>query len=158
MEIVSTQALNKQKIEDFFLKQWGSPRMVLSTGTYDCDTLDGFTILDGNGEIIGLLTYIIEKDECEIISLDSIQENKGIGSTLIRETERHLKTKDCKKIKLITTNDNLRALKFYQKRGYQLTQVFPNAVEKSRRIKPEIPLTAANGIPIRDDLLSVKTL
>ena len=53
---------------------------------------------------------------------------------------------------LITTNDNLNALRFYQKRGFELVAVHRHAVDESRKIKPEIPLVGENGIPIRDEL------
>ena len=53
---------------------------------------------------------------------------------------------------LITTNDNLSALQFYQKRGFDMSRLYHNAVDKSRKIKPQIPLTGANGIPIRHEI------
>ncbi|MFP3471139.1 GNAT family N-acetyltransferase, partial [Micrococcus sp. SIMBA_144] len=58
----------------------------------------------------------------------------------------------CSRITLITTNDNLAALKFYQKRGFVMTAIHRNAVEKARKIKPEIPLIGNDGIPIRDEI------
>jgi hypothetical protein len=61
-------------------------------------------------------------------------------------------------MKLITTNDNLHALGFYQKRGYVLTKLYPDIVKEARKIKPEIPLVSENGIPIRDELLLEKSL
>jgi hypothetical protein len=54
---------------------------------------------------------------------------------------------------LISTNDNLNALKFYQKRGFSLVKLYKNAVNETRKkIKPEIPLIGENGIPIRDEV------
>jgi ribosomal protein S18 acetylase RimI-like enzyme len=58
----------------------------------------------------------------------------------------------CRRVWLITTNDNLTALAFYQKRGFVLTALHPNAIAESRKLKPEIPLVAENSIPIRDEL------
>jgi len=49
-------------------------------------------------------------------------------------------------------------LKFYQKRGDNITKVIPNAVEKARKQKPSIPQFAENGIPIRDEILLEKYL
>jgi ribosomal protein S18 acetylase RimI-like enzyme len=59
-----------------------------------------------------LITYIIRENECEIISLDSLEERKGFGTLLIEKVEQAAKEKQCTCIKLITTNDNLYALKF----------------------------------------------
>ena len=67
-------------------------------------------VLDNNPAVIGLITYIITNDECKIISLDSTEENKGIGTSLLQEVERVALENECKYINLITTNDNLLAL------------------------------------------------
>ncbi|GAE26796.1 acetyltransferase [Halalkalibacter wakoensis JCM 9140] len=132
--------------------------MVISTGTYDCSTLDGFTILNEEEKMIGLITYIIKDNECEIISLDSIEEGRGIGTTLVQEVENLALQRKCKLVKLITTNDNLVALKFYQKRGFFMSKVINNAVEKARKIKPEIPFIGNDGIPIRDEIELIKVI
>ncbi|GIN87220.1 hypothetical protein J6TS2_36060 [Heyndrickxia sporothermodurans] len=158
MEIISTDNISRSIIKEFFNIHWGSPQMVISSGVFHCDGLDGFAVVDENGEIIGLITYILQEFECEIISLDSIVERKGIGSKLIEKVEGMAERNHCKKIKLVTTNDNLYALAFYQKRGYHLAKLYVNAVEKARQSKPSIPLIADNGIPIRDELLLEKEL
>lgn len=158
MKIVSTKDLPKRAVSQFFTTHWGSPVMVNSNGTFQCDELEGYAVLDENREITGLITFIINGTECEIISLDSIIENNGIGSALLKEVERASEREQCEQVKLITTNDNVRAIGFYQKRGYVLAGLFVNAVEKARKIKPGIPFTADNGIPIRDEILLVKRL
>lgn len=158
MKIYTTDDLPKNKIIDFFKLHWGSSEMVISSGVYDCSKLDGFAVVNGEDEIIGLITYIMKDNECEIISLDSIEEGKGIGTSLVREVEKLGLKEKCKLLKLVTTNDNLRALKFYQKRGFILSRIFLNAVEKARKIKPEIPLMGNDGIPIRDEIELIKIL
>jgi len=149
--------LPKSKIIHFFEYHWGSPQMVISSGVYDCSELDGFAVLRDD-EIIGLITYVIENNECEIISLDSVEEGKGIGSLLVKEVETYANLQGVKLMKLVTTNDNLLALKFYQKRGYILSKILNNTVEKARKIKPEIPLIGNDGIPIRDEIELIKLL
>ncbi|WP_042221827.1 GNAT family N-acetyltransferase [Oceanobacillus manasiensis] len=158
MEIYAIEDLPKNQIIEFFNLHWGSPEMVISSGVYDCSELEGFTIINKENKIIGLITYIIKDNECEIISLDSIEEGKGIGTTLVQEVENLAIKRKCKLVKLITTNDNLLALKFYQKRGFILYQILKNAVEKARKIKPEIPLVGNDGIPIRDEIELIKKI
>jgi hypothetical protein len=53
---------------------------------------------------------------------------------------------------LITTNDDLRALGFYQKRGMSLVMVYRNAMDLARKLKPQIPLVGLNCIPFRDEI------
>ncbi|OBA05048.1 GNAT family N-acetyltransferase [Bacillus subtilis] len=158
MKIVPSNELPKHMMTDFFAKHWGSPEMVISSGIFHCDELDGYAALDDDGEIIGCITYVIDGQECEIISLDSIIEKRGIGTALLQQVEVTAKQTHCQRIKLITTNDNVHAMEFYQKRGYQFTELFPNAVEKARRMKAEIPEKAENGILIRDEILFSKVI
>ncbi|KGX90153.1 GNAT family N-acetyltransferase [Pontibacillus marinus] len=157
MKVYAVEELQKNKIIEFFKFHWGSPEMVVSSGVYNCSELNGFTILN-EGKIIGLITYIIKHNECEIISLDSIEEGKGIGTLLVQEVENLAIKKQCKLLKLVTTNDNLLALKFYQKRGFVLSRIINNAVDKARKLKPGIPLIGNDGIPIRDEIEIIKAL
>lgn len=157
MNVVAINEISKEQVIAFFKEHWGSPQMVISTGIYDCSTLEGFAVLKEE-KIIGLITYVIQNGECEIISLDSVEEGKGIGSALVQEVERLALKEKCKVLKLVTTNDNLLALKFYQKRGFLLSQIFNNAVEKARKLKPEIPYIGNDGIPIRDEIELKKLL
>ena len=151
LSIMEITKENREKVVSFFKEHWGSSEMVISTGTYQCDKLDGF-IFEDNNKFIGLVTYVIKANEIEIISLDSIQEGKGIGSALINKVENTAKQKQLQTVSLITTNDNLNALKFYQKRGYRITSIIPDAVNNARKIKPSIPLIGNDGIPIEDEL------
>lgn len=157
MKVVHTNDINKQVLIDLFIDNWGDDEMVVSSGTYQLSDLPGFVAFD-EAEIIGVITYIIRNDQIEIISLDSFKENIGIGSQLLKKLEEISEEKDITKITVITTNDNLNALKFYQKRGYSIKKVIPNAVEKARNQKPSIPLLAENGIPIRDEIVLEKYL
>lgn len=158
MQMISTSELDKNVITQFFIKHWESPQMVIFSGVFQCDVLDGYAVKGEDGAINGFISYVIEDQECEIISLDSVIENKGIGTALLSQVERTAKEKGCHRMKLVTTNDNLHAMGFYQKRGYQLHELYINAVDKARQIKPEIPLIADNGIPIRDEILFIKKL
>ena len=158
MKIFEIGELSRDQVIGFFNFHWGSSEMVISSGIYDCSELDGFIVVNAENNIIGLITYIITNNECEIISLDSIEEGKGIGSLLVQEIENLAVKKKCKRLKLITTNDNLLALRFYQKRGFHLSKIFINAVEKARKLKPEIPLIGHDGIPIRDEIELEKLL
>ena len=110
---------NKQRVIHFFEEHWGSSQMIISSGIYDCAKLVGF-LYEESDEILGLLTYTIHEDALEVISLDSIREGQGIGSKLMHELELLAKKVGLEKITLITTNDNLAALKFYQKKAIAL--------------------------------------
>lgn len=157
MSITKIINSNRERVVAFFKEHWGSTEMVISTGVYDCSQLDGF-IYEENDKILGLVTYTRCEHGAEIISLDSIKEGKGIGSLLMNEIEKFVQKKGIEHVSLVTTNDNLNALKFYQKRGYKIKAVFPDAVQKAREMKPSIPFVGHNGIPINDEIFLRKSL
>jgi ribosomal protein S18 acetylase RimI-like enzyme len=132
-------------------KEWGSRKVVTRGIVRDVVNLDGFIALQSN-EPIGLLTFWIEGEECEIITLNSLSENIGVGTGLIDSVKVTARESGCRRIWLITTNDNLAAVRFYQKRGFSMVAVYPGAIEQSRRLKPEIPLIGIDGIPLRDEI------
>ena len=105
-----------------------------------------------NDQLIGLVTFNIKNDDCEMVTLNSIKENIGLGTKLINSVIEDARSRSCKRVWLITTNDNLSAIRFYQKRGFNLVAVHKNALENSRKLKPEIPLIGNDGIPIHDEI------
>ncbi|CAM3915371.1 GNAT family N-acetyltransferase [Mesobacillus zeae] len=155
---IPIEQIDQQLIKDFFETNWGSTTMVTSFGSTDCSRLDGFVFLF-DGEIKGIVTFKISGETCEIVSLDSRKEKKGIGTRLLQAAEKEAARQGCMKTSLITTNDNIHTLSFYQKRGYQCVKVIPDAVKEARAIKPEIPLVNPdNRIPIRDEFLFEKRM
>lgn len=58
----------------------------------------------------------------------------------------------CRRLWLITTNDNLNALRFYQRRGWRLVAVHAGAVDEARKVKPQISVIGEDGIPIHDEI------
>ena len=144
-------------VNQFFIDNWFSTDMSIRGEILDGTKLDGFLLQEDN-TIIGLVTYTFFGDICEITSRDSKKENIGLGSALLKEVEKVAKNNNCKKMRLITTNDNMRALQFYQKRGYCLTKLYPNAMEEVRKVKPDIPELGDNDIPLRDEIELEKKL
>jgi GNAT superfamily N-acetyltransferase len=112
------------------------------------DEVEGFIF----GDWAGLLTFQIRGNECEITSINSVQEGKGIGTLLLDKIRQEAKERNCGRLFLITTNDNLNALGFYQRRGLELSALHRGAINESRKLKPSIPLFGENNIPLRDEI------
>jgi len=151
IKIEKISPAHKAWVEKILVQYWGATKLVSRGKVYDGIRLPGFIALT-NQEPVGLCTYQIVRNQCEIITLNSLKENLGIGGALIAEVLKVAKQDRCKRVWLITTNDNLHALGFYQKRGFVLVHLYPNAIKKSRQLKPEIPVKGQNDIPIRDEL------
>jgi len=116
------------------------------------EELPGFKAVGADGHWIGLITYMVAGDACEIVTLDSLRERAGVGGALIDAVAQVARAAGCARLWLVTTNDNLHALGFYQRRGFRLTALRPGAVDESRRIKPAIPVIGHDRIPLRDEL------
>lgn len=144
----------------FLTERWGSTRMVARGVLYEVTDHPGFVAVDpaDADARIGLITYHIAGDQCEITLLDSVRENRGIGSALVVAVEEVARAASCTRLWLITTNDNLRALGFYQKRGFAMAALYRHALAESRKLKPEIPLIGMHNIPLRDEIEFEKRL
>ena len=147
----------RDKVNNILIDEWEATDIIVRGTIIDGTKLDGFIAVDGEN-IVGLITYMIDGNECEIISLNSFVENKGIATKLIEEVEKIAKENNCYRLKLITTNDNIRAIEFYQRRGFVFSNIYINAIEVSRKLKPQIPMFADNGLPIRDEIEFEKLL
>jgi len=142
---------NRDRTARFLEEHWHSTRIVTRGRIHYADELPGFIAVQED-KPVGLVTYRIDGDECEIVSMNSLVEGVGIGAALLDTVKVTAASAKCKRLWLITTNDNTAALRFYQKRGFSLVAVHRNALEQSRRLKPEIPLVGTNGIPLRDEI------
>jgi ribosomal protein S18 acetylase RimI-like enzyme len=135
----------------FIAAHWGADFMVSRGRTYVPSSLLGF-VATQDGQVAGLLTYRIDGTQCEVMSLNSLREGAGIGSALVDAVTSAARRAGCTRLWLITTNDNIHALRFYQRRGFALVALYPNAIAESRKLKPQISLIGLDGIPIRDEL------
>jgi predicted acetyltransferase len=138
-------------IAHFAKERWGDDLMVGHDTIYHISRLPGF-VARAREEAVGLVTYHMQNKACEIVSIDSIRPGLGIGTLLLNAVKKITYQHGCTRLWLITTNDNLNALRFYQKRGFVLVAVHPNAIERARKVKPQIPLIGDEGIPIRDEI------
>jgi ribosomal protein S18 acetylase RimI-like enzyme len=132
-------------------RAWGSTTVVTRGRAVDASALPALLAVRGD-EIVGLATYELSGGECELVSLDALRDGQGIGSALLAGVAEEAGRRGCRRLWLITTNDNLNAIRFYQRRGMRLVAVYPSGVDDARRLKPSIPLIGEFGIPIHDEL------
>ena len=150
-QIRPIKKLDQAWIISLLKEWWAGPRVVTRGKMHHPEEYPGFIAMK-DGKLAGLITYNIDGKECEVVTMNSLIEKIGIGSALIDAVKNVAKKAKCKRLWLITTNDNTLAFRFYQKYGFALVAVHRNAIEKSRRLKPEIPLIGNAGIPLRDEI------
>ena len=114
--------------------------------------LPGFLVFR-EGQLIGCLIYEAQADQREIVVFEITDRYKGIGTRLLGEFIAEAERDGCRRVHLMTTNDNLDALRFYQRRGFTLCGIRLGATAVAREMKPSIGETGDYGIPIRDEIL-----
>jgi ribosomal protein S18 acetylase RimI-like enzyme len=134
----------------FIAQHWGAEFVLAHDERIEPAGLPGF-VVEEDGVLAGLITYRIKDTACEVVTIDSLQPNQGIGSALLDAVVETARTAGCKRLWLVTSNDNLNALSFYQKRGLRLVGLRSGVMERYRQFK-NIPQLGESGIPIRDEL------
>jgi ribosomal protein S18 acetylase RimI-like enzyme len=132
-------------------RAWGSTRVARLGELIDAAALPGFVATDGD-ERVGLLTYAQRQGELEVVTIHSLRPGRGIGRSLMDAARDHAARHGATRIWLIPTNDNVRALAFYQRWGMDLHRLVRDGVDVSRLVKPSIPTTGHDGIPLRHEL------
>ena len=142
---------DRPTVEWLTTKLWGAPEVVVHDGAFYPAALPGF-IAERAGRIAGLVTFDVRPPVLEIVTINALDQWSGIGTMLIEAIRAEAERRGCHEVMLTTTNDNIGALRFYQRRGFRLAAIRPGAVDRSRQLKPEIPRTGDFGIPLRDEI------
>lgn len=150
--IKSINKENRAKTLEVLKEEWGDTTVLVSRNQeHDIRKLPGFIAVEDH-QVVGIVTYRLKNNEIEIITLNAFKENKGIGTRLINEVIKKGKQLKCKRVWLITTNDNVHAMRFYQIKGFDMVAFHEDAINKARKIKPEIPKIGDHGIKIEHEI------
>lgn len=127
---------------------WGDMCMAVGGRLIDLMTLPAL-VADESGALI----YERGPDHYEIVALNCATPGRGIGSALIEALAGRAMADGIAVVRVVTTNDNLPALRFYQRRGFVIREVRIDAVAAARQLKPAIPMIGNDGIAIRDEIV-----
>ena len=138
-------------VRDTIIERWGDETVVGRGLVSRPHELDGFIAVERD-VAVGLVTYRIDGDACEIVTIDAFVERRGVGSTLVEAVHERAHRAGCARLWLVTTNDNERAQSLYDKLGFRVAAVRGGAIDAARELKPSIPLIGENGVPITDEI------
>lgn len=136
---------------DELVRLWGARTVVSRGRQHDAATLPA-VIAQIGGERLGMATYNIEEDQAELVTIDAFVQGARIGTALLSAVAEVATAAGCSRLWLITTNDNLDALRFYQRRGLRMVAVHRGAVDEARGVKAQIPTRGDFGIPVHDEI------
>ena len=153
--ILPLDSADFDQVKEIMIKEWGSDYVIVHGDIIHPAELPGYKVMDDD-TLVGLVTCLVKGQQCEIVTLNSFREGEGIGDALMQVAESYALSKQCTTCMLVTTNNNLNALGFYQRRGFYILEVRPGAVDEARKVKMSIPLIDETGIPIRDEITLIK--
>jgi GNAT superfamily N-acetyltransferase len=148
---------DKEAVFQLLADRWAGPEMLLDGETIDASSLPGFVAYAGD-ELVGLVTLIKRDSEWEILTLDSLSRWGGTGTLLLNAVIDDARASGIARLTVRTSNDNLDAFRFYQRRGFRLERIAQGVIDAERQKKPEIPLRGDYGIEIRDEVLFARSL
>jgi GNAT superfamily N-acetyltransferase len=157
VSIRATTEDDRPAVVDLLTRRWTSPEILIEGEMIDASRLPGF-LAEDDGEIVGLVTLIQREKEWEILTLDSLSRWSGVGTLLLNAVVGTAVERGIRRLMIRTSNDNLDAFRFYQRRGFRLEKLVPGAIDEERKIKPEIPMTGEYGIPIHDEVVFAREI
>ncbi|MGO0999884.1 GNAT family N-acetyltransferase [Lysobacter sp. CA196] len=149
---------DRHPIRAFLDLRWGGPTIMLDGRAIDAAALPGFVALDADGAIAGLITLLDDALQSEIVTLDAVQAQAGLGTHLLELAAERARALGLGRLLTRTTNDNLDALRFYQLRGFRLHRLAAGAIDLEREADPAIPLLGRHGIPLHDEISLIRVL
>lgn len=138
-------------VRSMLVDRWGGVEIISRGTQHDALALPGFIAIRGDVRL-GLATVSFQDDQCELVTLDALQPNVGIGTRLLAAVITEARVRISSRLWLVTTNDNLDAMRFYFRRSFRIAAVHLGAVERARAMKPSIPHIGCHGLPIRDEV------
>ena len=145
-------------VVELLTRRWTSPEILIEGELIDGSLLPGFLAEDTEGETAGLVTLIKREREWEILTLDSLTRWSGVGTLLLNAVIGSALEQGIRRLIVRTSNDNLDAFRFYQRRGFRIEKIVTGAIDEERRLRPEIPLLGEYGIPIHDEVVFARSL
>ena len=132
---------------------WGATTSAAHGVLYDAAELPALVAVAADGALVGVLTYVVAGGAIEVVTLDAPVRFAGVGTALLSAAAEVGRGAGVDRLWLVTTNDNLDALRFYQRRGMRIVGVAPGAVDDARaNLKPGIGMVGAYGIELHDEL------
>ncbi|MGB1088425.1 MAG: GNAT family N-acetyltransferase, partial [Alphaproteobacteria bacterium] len=144
MDIRETTATDRDFISAACSRAFASPYVISKGQKFHAPDLEGL-ITWVSDKPKAHITWVVTDGEMEITTLVTEDEGKGYAHPLMEAAKAHGTILGLRRIFLVTTNDNLHALRFYQKLGMRLCALHTGAVDEARKQKPEIPLTGQDG-------------
>jgi len=146
---------DREAARALFARDFGRTKIVAFGEVMDIEPMPSLVAVMSN-EPSGALAYRLLGDALHIVALatDPMWQRSGVGGYLVAEAELLARRLRLKRVVVATTNDNLPALYFYQRRSYRLTDLVPESVTAHTHAQQ----SGFAGIPVRDEIRLAKAI
>ena len=156
--IIPATEVDQESLARFLAGTWHVETVVGGGRAWRPADHPGVVAVDGD-VIRGHASWDIHDGRCYLVAIAADPPRRGTGGLLLEAFVAAARAAGCSVAWLITTNDNLDALRFYQRRGFRITEVRHGAVDEARReMKPSIPIVGSYGIGMHDELILERML
>ncbi len=145
-----TRPATAGEIEADWREFTGGPPVVGVLREYEPTDVEGIVWRDEESGRSGVVTWWTDGAQAEIVSVHAEPQGGGTGTRIMDAAEHELRRRGVKTVVLATTNDNVCALSFYIRRGYRLVRLHLDAMDHVRAVKPGVPSTGREGVPLQD--------
>ena len=147
---------DQKRVQDLFISDFGHLTIVAFGEEMHADREEAL-VADMHGEIGGALAWRRFDQAVHIVALatDPLWQRAGVGGYLVAEAELLARREGLGRVITAPSNDNLPSLYFFQRHGYRVTAVVPDAFARVSKV-PSAPGFA--GIPVLDEIRLEKRL
>ncbi len=143
---------DKVEFSALIAKNWGGDVLLMRGRPYASEVLTGTAAFDEKNTLAGLIAWNIEAATCNIMAINAFFKGQNIGKLLLDHVIGQAIEAGMRSVRIMTTNDNVEALRFYQIYGFRLSSIMVGAIDAYRVIKPTLPEIGRHGIPMRDTI------
>lgn len=147
---------DRARVAELFISDFGHLTIVAFGEVMHADR-EAALVAEMKDDIAGAIAWRRLGDALHIVALatDPLWQRSGVGGYLLAEAELLARGMQLPRIITATSNDNLPSLYFYQRHGFRLTEVVPDAFAVHLK-EPDAP--GFGGIPVRDEWRLEKVL
>jgi ribosomal protein S18 acetylase RimI-like enzyme len=130
-------------------RRWGDTLMMFGRAWKSGD-YSALVARSPSSDILGLVTYAMQKSTILVLTLDNFSREPGIGRAMLEQIAVIGREARARQLRVLTTNDNTPALRYFQKLGYRIVAFYPGAIQVYRAVAPNLPEIGVDDIPVRD--------
>lgn len=142
---------NEAVLRELLARRWGDT-LVMFGKAWKIGEFSALVARDHEGTILGLATYAIQRAMMLVLTVDNFSDQPGVGKALLTRAGEIGREHGAKTMRVLTTNDNTPALRYFQMQGFKIVAFYPGAIAIYRAVNPSLPALGQDGIPIRDAL------